>query len=140
MKKIQIINGANLNLLGKREVKIYGESNFEDFLQDMRQKFKKEATIEYFQSNIEGEIINKIQACADGFDAIILNAGAYSHTSIAIRDAIASIQTAVIEVHISNIYAREEFRHKTIISPVCNGIIIGFGLNSYTLAIKSIIE
>ncbi|MCT4663604.1 MAG: type II 3-dehydroquinate dehydratase [Flavobacteriales bacterium] len=136
MKKIRIINGPNLNLLGTREQSIYGNQSFEHFLNDLRSEFG-EIHLEYFQSNHEGAIIDWIQegALADG---IILNAGGYTHTSVAIRDAISSIQTPVIEVHISNIYQRESFRHKSLLSAVCKGIIAGFGLESYRLAILSL--
>ena len=132
--KIQIINGPNLNLLGKREKNIYGNQTFEQFLIILKKEFPK-IEIEYFQSNIEGEIINKLHEIGFSYDGIILNAGAYTHTSIAIADAIAAINTPVIEVHISNIFKREEFRHKSYIAPNCIGLISGFGLNSYKLAI-----
>lgn len=134
--KILILNGPNLNLLGKREPEIYGNSCFEDFFIKLKEEFTS-VSLDYFQSNIEGELINKIHEVGFSYDGIILNAGAYTHTSIAIADAISSITTPVIEVHISNTFAREEFRHKSYLSNVCKGIIIGFGLDSYTLALKS---
>lgn len=134
--KIIIINGPNLNLLGKREPEIYGNQTFEDYFKVLKSKFK---TIEftYFQSNIEGEIITKIQEYGFTHDGIILNAGAYTHTSIGIGDAVKAITTPVIEVHISNTFAREEFRHQSFISPNAKGVILGFGLTSYDLAIQS---
>ncbi len=134
MKEISIINGPNLNLLGQREVSIYGSTSFEDYLEDLKKKFP-ELKISYFQSNVEGEIVTQIQKdCSK--DGIIINAGAYTHTSIAIADAIAAIQTPVVEVHISNILSREEFRHKSFLSPVCKGTIFGFGLKGYELAVQ----
>lgn len=134
--KIIIINGPNLNLLGKREPEIYGSQTFEDFFQTLKNEFK-DIEIDYFQSNIEGEIINKIQETGFSYDGIILNAGAYTHTSIGIADAIKAITTPVIEVHISNTFSRETFRHQSYISPVAKGVIIGFGLDGYRLALKS---
>ena len=134
MKEISIINGPNLNLLGQREVSIYGSTSFEDYLEDLKKKFP-ELKISYFKSNVEGEIVTQIQKDADK-DGIIINAGAYTHTSIAIADAIAAIQTPVVEVHISNILSREEFRHKSFLSPVCKGTIFGFGLKGYELAVQ----
>jgi len=136
MKKIIIVNGPNLNLLGTREKSVYGNQDFDSFLDKLKIDFKN-IEISYFQSNIEGELINKIQEVGFSFDGIVLNAGGYTHTSIAIRDAISSINTPVIEVHISNIFAREEFRHTSLISPVCIGSISGFGLKSYELALQS---
>jgi 3-dehydroquinate dehydratase-2 len=132
--KIQIINGPNLNLLGKREPEVYGSGNFDTFFQNLKANFST-IQIDYFQSNVEGEIINKLQEVGFDFDGIILNAGAYTHTSIAIHDAIAAISTPVVEVHISNIYAREEFRHKSLITAKCAGLITGFGLEGYALAL-----
>jgi 3-dehydroquinate dehydratase-2 len=133
VKEISIINGPNLNLLGQREVSIYGSTSFEEYLKDLKKKFP-ELKISYFQSNVEGEIVTQIQKdCSK--DGIIINAGAYTHTSIAIADAIAAIQTPVVEVHISNILSREEFRHKSFLSPVCKGTIFGFGLKGYELAL-----
>ena len=136
--KITIINGPNLNLLGTRETDIYGSQNFESYLYSLKSLFK-EIEIDYFQSNVEGEIINFIQKSKNS-DGIILNAAAYTHTSVGIADAVKSIDCKVIEVHISNTFSREEFRHNSYLSPVVDGIIIGFGLNSYRLAIDSIIK
>jgi 3-dehydroquinate dehydratase-2 len=133
--KIAIINGPNLNLLGEREPEIYGNKTFESYLLELKDKFQ-EFEIDYFQSNVEGEIINFIQNCRNEFDGIILNAGAYTHTSIAIGDAVASISIPVIEVHISNIFAREEFRHISYITKHAKGLITGFGLKSYDLALR----
>tara|TARA_B100001057_G_scaffold476379_1_gene544302 strand:+ start:1838 stop:2254 length:417 start_codon:yes stop_codon:yes gene_type:complete len=138
MKNIIIINGPNLNLLGKREKNIYGDIPFYDYFSNLKNSYPK-IKLEYFQSNIEGEIIDKIHEVGFSFDAIILNAAAYSHTSIGIADAVSAIETSVIEVHISNIYAREEFRHKSLISKHAKGVICGFGLKSYDLALKSLI-
>lgn len=134
--RIAIINGPNLNLLGKREPEIYGNTNFESYLEKLKNKFS-EIQFEYFQSNVEGEIINKLQEFGFLFDGIVLNAGAYTHTSIGIGDCIKAISTPVIEVHISNTFSREAFRHQSYISPNAKGIIIGFGLQSYDLAIQS---
>lgn len=133
--KVQIINGPNLNLLGKREPSVYGSESFEEFIPRLKQQFPS-VEIEYFQSNIEGELVNKIHETGFSFGGIILNAGAYTHTSIALHDAIAAIKTPVIEVHISNVYAREEFRHKSLITSKCVGLISGFGLDSYALALE----
>ena len=135
--KIQIINGPNLNLLGKREPEVYGHQTFEEFFEGLK-KIYNNIELNYFQSNIEGEIIDKIHETGFEFDGIILNAGAYTHTSIAIGDAIKAISSPVIEVHISNVYAREEFRHHSHISSSCKGIISGFGMNSYKLAIDAL--
>jgi len=135
--KIQIINGPNLNLLGKREPDVYGNTSFESYLLSLRKKYP-DVALEYFQSNIEGELIDKIHETGFTFDGIILNAGAYTHTSIALYDAIKAVITPVVEVHISNVYARESFRHKSIISAACKGIIAGFGMDSYRLAIEAI--
>lgn len=132
--KIIIINGPNLNLLGKREKDIYGSKKFETFLEELKNEFSG-IDLEYFQSNVEGEIINKIHETGFDYDGIILNAGAYTHTSVAIRDAIAAVMTHVIEVHLSNVYARESFRHESLIAPKCIGIISGLGMESYRLAI-----
>ncbi|MDR6967934.1 3-dehydroquinate dehydratase-2 [Flavobacterium arsenatis] len=131
-----IINGPNLNLLGKREPEIYGNQTFEDYLQQLRLKFPN-VDLHHFQSNIEGEIISKIQETGFSFDGIILNAAAYTHTSVGIGDAVKAITTPVIEVHISNTFSREEFRHHSYISPNAKGVILGFGLQSYSLAIQS---
>ena len=132
--QILIINGPNLNLLGKREPGIYGSQGFDSFLEELKGIFP-EVAFTYFQSNVEGEIINKLHEQGFSGDGIILNAGGYTHTSVAISDAIAGIKTPVMEVHISNVYAREEFRHKSIISKNCIGIITGLGLDSYKLAV-----
>jgi 3-dehydroquinate dehydratase-2 len=132
--KIQIINGPNLNLLGVREPEIYGSHPFEDYLQQLITRYP-DIEISYFQSNTEGEIINKLHETGFSYDGIILNAGAYTHTSLAIHDAIKSIKTPVIEVHISNIHARETFRHQSLLADACKGVIAGFGLDSYQLAI-----
>lgn len=134
--KILIINGPNLNLLGKREKSIYGTEDFESFYEKIKVNFSA-IHLTYFQSNIEGEIVSKLHEFGFSFDGIILNAGAYTHTSVAIRDAISGIQTPVVEVHISNTLSREDFRHKSVIGPVCKGCIMGFGLESYRLAIQS---
>jgi len=137
--KLLIINGPNLNLLGIREKSIYGSKKFESYLLELRKMFST-IELDFFQSNIEGEIIDKIHEYGFNSDGIIINAGAYTHTSIAIRDAISGINTTVIEVHISNTLSREDFRHKSIIGSVCKGCIMGFGLDSYKLAINSFIE
>jgi 3-dehydroquinate dehydratase-2 len=137
--KIIIINGPNLNLLGKRETSIYGSESFEVYFEALKMKFT-DIDFVYFQSNIEGEIINKIHEYGFSADGIIINAGAFTHTSVAIRDAIAGIKTTVVEVHISNTLTREDFRHKSIIGPVCKGCIMGFGLDSYRLAVQSFIK
>lgn len=139
MKRVIIINGPNLNLLGKREVEVYGHQDFNSFLESLSSKYSESFELFYFQSNIEGELIDKIQEFGYDADGIILNAGGYTHTSVAIRDAISAINTKVVEVHISNIFAREEFRHISIIGAVCKGSISGFGLQSYDLALKSFI-
>lgn len=137
--KLIIINGPNLNLLGIRETSIYGNTSFEDFLITLQKKYPQ-IKIEYFQSNIEGEIINKLHETGFSYDGIILNAGGYTHTSVAIADAIAAIKTPVIEVHISNIFSREDYRKTSLIAPNCKGSISGFGLDSYRLAIESFIK
>ena len=129
MKKIIIINGPNLNLLGKREPGIYGAQSFEDFFTALNDRYDS-FELSYFQSNIEGELIDKIQEVGFSFDGIILNAAAYTHTSVGLADAISGITTPVIEVHISNVHQREEFRHKSFLSPVCKGVILGFGLKT----------
>lgn len=140
MKKIIIINGPNLNLIGKREPEIYGNQSFDDCFIELQNNLKQNILLEYFQSNIEGELINKIHEVGFGYDGIIINAGAYSHTSVAIADAISSIKTPCIEVHISNVFAREAYRHHSYISPKCKGVISGFGLRSYALAIQYFID
>ena len=136
MKKIQIINGPNLNLLGKREPTIYGHSSFEDYLQVLRQRYP-DCEFAYYQSNVDGELINKIHEVGFSYDGIVLNAGAYTHTSIALHDAIKAVTTPVVEVHISNVHARESFRHVSMLSAACKGVILGFGLDSYRLAVES---
>ena len=137
MNRIVIINGPNLNLLGKREPEIYGAKSFEEFFIEL-QSFLPSFELVYFQSNIEGEIVSKIQEVGFSSHGIVLNAGGYTHTSVAIADAVASISVPTIEVHISNVYAREEFRHHSLIAAYCKGVIAGFGLNSYKLAIESL--
>jgi 3-dehydroquinate dehydratase II len=132
--KIQIINGPNLNLLGKREPEIYGSESFEDYFEKLQKRFPQ-VDLHYFQSNVEGEMINKIHEVGFTFDAILLNAGGYTHTSVAISDAISGVTTPALEVHISNIYKREEFRHKSIISKSCVGMISGLGLKGYELGV-----
>ena len=136
MKKLIIINGPNLNLLGKREPEIYGSNSFEDFFKELQEKYKS-VELAYFQSNIEGEIINKLHEVGFTYDGIILNAAAYTHTSVGIADAVKGIETPVIEVHISNVHSREDFRHVSYIAPNTKGVITGFGLQSYELAIQS---
>ncbi len=133
--QIQIINGPNLNLLGKREPEIYGSESFEDYFEQLKKRFPQ-VELHYYQSNVEGELINKIHEVGFDFDAILLNAGGYTHTSVAISDAIAGVTTPTLEVHISNIYKREEFRHKSIISKSCVGMISGLGLKGYELGIS----
>lgn len=136
--KIQIINGPNLNLLGKRETDVYGNEPFEKYFEKLKQRFPA-AELHYFQSNIEGEIINQLHQVGFDYHGIVLNAGAYTHTSVAIHDAIAAIRTPVVEVHISNIHAREEFRHLSLITSKCVGLITGFGLEGYAMAIGYLI-
>jgi 3-dehydroquinate dehydratase-2 len=138
MKKIIIINGPNLNLLGKREPEIYGSQTFEDFFETLKSQYSQ-FKIEYFQSNIEGELIDKLHEVGFSYDGVILNAAAYTHTSVGIGDAVKGISSPVIEVHISNTYNREEFRHHSFISPNAKGVILGFGLGSYSLALQSFI-
>ena len=135
--KILIINGPNLNLLGRREPGIYGSSSFDEYLPKLQAKYP-EVEISYYQSNIEGELINKMQEVGFTYDGIVLNAGAYTHTSVALHDCIRSLQCPVIEVHISNVHQREEFRHHSFISSACKGVICGFGLDSYRLAIEAL--
>lgn len=137
--KIQIINGPNINLLGKREPSIYGSQSFEDYLVELKQAYPQ-VEFEYFQSNIEGEMINKIHQIGFDYDGIVLNAGAYTHTSIALQDAIRAVTSPVVEVHISNVHAREEFRHRSMISCACLGVIAGFGMNSYRLAVEALLN
>lgn len=139
MKKILILNGPNLNLLGVREPGIYGSSSFDSYLPVLRECFP-DMEIEYFQSNIEGVMIDKMQEVGFSYDGIVLNAGAYTHTSVALHDCIRSLRCPVIEVHISNVHTREEFRHKSLISSACRGVICGFGLDSYRLALSALAE
>ena len=134
--KLIIINGPNLNLLGKREPGIYGENSFEGYLKELQDKYVN-LNLDYYQSNVEGELIDKLHEVGFDFDGIILNAAAYTHTSIGIADAVKAINTPVVEVHISNVYARESFRHKSYLAPNTKGVITGFGLKSYDLAIQS---
>lgn len=137
--KIQIINGPNLNLLGVREKSIYGNSSFETYLDDLKSRYSI-LQIDYYQSNVEGELINKLHEVGFSYDGIIINGGGYTHTSVAIADAIAAIKTPVIEVHISNIYAREEYRHVSLTGKNCKGVLTGFGLDGYRLAIEALIN
>lgn len=134
--KVLILNGPNLNLLGTREQTVYGDKSFEDFFKEIDLEFDK-LELSYFQSNIEGELIDKLHQVGFSYDGIIFNAGGYTHTSVAIADAVAAIDTGVIEVHISNVYSREEYRHVSLMAKNCKGVIAGFGLNSYRLALKS---
>lgn len=134
--KIIIINGPNLNLLGKREPEVYGTTSFESYFNDLQNAFPQ-VTLSYYQSNVEGELINKLHEVGFSYDGIILNAGGYTHTSVAIADAVAAITTPVVEVHISNIFAREEYRHVSLLGKHCKGSISGFGLRSYNLALQS---
>ena len=138
MKKIIIINGPNLNLLGSRETSIYGKQSFNDYLNELKTNYPS-IEIDFYQSNIEGELIDKLQEVGFSYDGIILNAAAYTHTSVGIADAIAAIQTPVVEVHISNIYKREEIRHTSLMSKNVKGVICGFGLKSYELALEALI-
>lgn len=137
--KILIINGPNLNLLGQREKSIYGDETFESYLEKLRKMFPR-VSIEYYQSNVEGEIINEIHAAQGVYDGIVLNAGGYTHTSVAIADAIAAVKVPVVEVHMSCILAREEFRHVSLIASRCEGSVMGFGMDSYRLGILSFIK
>lgn len=137
--KIQIINGPNINLLGKREPSIYGAVSFEDYLAQLRSAYP-DAELLYFQSNVEGELLNRIHEVGFDYDGIILNAGAYTHTSIALQDAIRAVTAPVVEVHISNVHAREEFRHRSMIACACRGVICGFGLDSYRLALEALLK
>ena len=137
--KIIIINGPNLNLLGVRQPEVYGNRTFEDYLAELKTTFPH-VDIDYYQSNVEGEIINKMHEVGFSYDGIVLNAGGYSHTSVAIHDAIASITTPVVEVHISNIYAREEYRRHSLLSDVCKGVICGMGLDGYRMAVESFVQ
>lgn len=136
--KILILNGPNLNLLGVREPGIYGSSSFDSYFDVLRERYP-DVELEYFQSNVEGEMIDKMQQVGFSYDGIVLNAGAYTHTSVALHDCIRSLKTPVIEVHISNVHQREEFRHKSMISSACKGVICGFGLDSYRLAVEALL-
>lgn len=136
--KVIIINGPNLNLLGKREPSVYGNQSFEDYFTGLQQRFPQ-VELEYYHSNVEGELINKLHETGFSYDAIILNAGGYTHTSVALSDAIAAISTPVIEVHISNIFARESYRHVSLLSQHCKGIISGLGLQGYQLALEALL-
>lgn len=136
---IIIINGPNLNLLGTREKSVYGNRSFDDYFEELKSKFPQ-INLEYFQSNVEGEIINKLHEKGFSYDGIILNAAGYTHTSVAIADAVAAIKTPVIEVHISNVYAREDYRHVSLMAKNCKGVIAGFGLDSYRLAVESFLQ
>jgi 3-dehydroquinate dehydratase-2 len=135
LMKIQIINGPNLNLLGKREPTVYGNQSFDQYLTELKSRYSG-FDLHYYQSNVEGEIVNKIHETGFTFEGIIINAGAYTHTSVAIHDAIGAIKTPVVEVHISNVYAREEFRHKSLITSKCVGMLTGFGMEGYALALE----
>lgn len=137
--RIQIINGPNLNLLGKREPEIYGKTGFDEYLNSLRNAYPQ-IQVDYYQSNVEGELINKIQEVGFDYDGIILNAGAYTHYSIAMMDAIKGVDTPVVEVHISNVHQREEFRHHSVIACACKGVICGFGLDSYRLALEALVN
>lgn len=137
--KIIIINGPNLNLLGSREPETYGNQTFEEYFSELQFRFRN-SELSYFQSNIEGEIINKLHEAAKSFDGVVLNAAAYTHTSVGIGDAVKAIDIPVVEVHISNTHSREEFRHKSFIAPVAKGVILGFGLKSYDLAVQSFLN
>ncbi len=137
--KIQIINGPNLNLLGIREPTIYGNEGFDSYITQLREMYSI-VEIDYYQSNVEGELINKLHEVGFAYDGIIINAGGYTHTSVAIADAIAAIKTPVIEVHISNIYAREEYRHVSLTGKNCKGVLTGFGLDGYRLALESFLK
>lgn len=135
--KLIIINGPNLNLLGRREPEVYGNEPFESYFDKLKKRFP-DVELSYFQSNIEGEIVDKIQEFGYSCDGIVINAGGYSHTSVAIRDAIAAVPAPAVEVHISNVFAREDFRHTLLLAPVCRGCISGFGLNGYQMAVESL--
>lgn len=137
--KIQIINGPNINLLGKREPSVYGSRSFDDYLKELVERYPQ-VEFSYYQSNVEGEMINKIHEVGFDYDGIVLNAGAYTHTSIALQDAIRAVTSPVIEVHISNVHAREEFRHRSMISCACLGVIAGFGMDSYRLAVEALLN
>ena len=139
MKKILILNGPNLNLQGTRDVEIYGNVTFDQYMTTLTKHYKDSVEFDYFQSNIEGELINAIHTSVGSYDGIVFNAGGYTHTSVALRDAIAAVKTPVVEVHISSILAREEFRHISMIAPVAKGSIMGFGLDSYRLGVEALL-
>ena len=139
MKKILILNGPNLNLQGKRDVGVYGTTTFEEYISTLAERYANRVEFDYFQSNIEGELINAIHQSVGRYDGIVLNAGGYTHTSVALRDAISAVATPVVEVHISSILAREEFRHISMIAPVAKGSIMGFGLDSYRLGVEALL-
>ena len=141
MKKILIVNGPNLNLLGRREPGIYGSETFDDYLASLRKCYADKADIDYFQSNCEGELIDRLQQAGFGeAGGIVLNAGAYTHTSVALGDCIRAIKTPVVDVHISNVHTREEFRHRSMLAAACKGVICGFGLDSYRLAVEAMLQ
>ncbi|MBO5892784.1 MAG: type II 3-dehydroquinate dehydratase [Alistipes sp.] len=140
MKKILILNGPNLNLQGKRDTNIYGTTTFEEYIEELSIRYANKVEIAYMQSNIEGELINAIHQSVGKYDGIVFNAGGYTHTSVALRDAISAVATPVIEVHISSILAREEFRHISMLAPVAKGSIMGFGLDSYRLGIEALLD
>ena len=140
MKKILILNGPNLNLQGKRDVGVYGTTTFEEYISTLSERYANRVEFDYFQSNIEGELINAIHQSVECYDGIVLNAGGYTHTSVALRDAISAVTTPVVEVHISSILAREEFRHISMIAPVAKGSIMGFGLDSYRLGVEALLD
>lgn len=140
MKHLLIMNGPNLNLLGKREPDIYGTQSFETYFSQLKTQFQSSANLVYFQSNSEGALLDKLHEVGFSYEGIVLNAGAYTHTSIALADAIAAIDTPVIEVHISNVHAREPFRHHSYLSPHCKGVIVGLGLKGYDLAVKALLD
>jgi 3-dehydroquinate dehydratase-2 len=138
LKKVIVINGPNLNLLGKRQPEVYGSKSFEEFFEELKADYSS-FDIEYYQSNVEGELVNKLHHVGFSYDGIVFNAGGYTHTSVAIADAVASIDTPTIEVHISNVYSREEYRHNSLMAANCKGVIAGFGLDSYRLALNSLV-
>lgn len=139
MKKILILNGPNLNLQGRRDVKVYGSTTFDDCMADLRRRYEGRVEFDYYQSNVEGELINALHAAPGRYHGVVLNAGGYTHTSVALRDAIAAVEVPVVEVHISSILAREEFRHISMIAPVAKGSIMGFGLDSYRLGVEALL-
>ncbi len=140
MKKILILNGPNLNLQGTRDVKVYGSTTFDDYIASLRVRYEGRAEFDYFQSNIEGELIDAVHASVGRYDGIVFNAGGYTHTSVALRDAVSAVETPVVEVHISSILAREEFRHTSMLAPVAKGSIMGFGLDSYRLGVEALLD